>query len=553
MNRGNDPRKKRKLNFEDDDFLFSDNPKINKKTGKAKNEYIVFYALAAIASIAVLIVIGMIFLNQFSNNQVAIEIPATDPENLEHIETPISYESLTGMIIGIDNINRMLLIQNLETRMPSNLVVQNSSDLRGNLGNALIFDSLNIGDIVEIDHSRANIINLTISSNTWERRGVIGLEVLQNNRLQIGNEIFDFNSDTIVLNNGAEYNLYSIHSLSQINIRGVGNTAWFIEVHRGFGIAQIINASNVVNGSLVIDGATIPLGSGINPSDQIVELSEGTHRAIIHGENIITNTRDIEIITNETTIIDLSDIELTAGYLLINLNAVEANVVINGIPRNISEPILLNFGTHIISITAPGFVNYERTFELENHNQTLHITLELAREQENQTTQPNQNGQNGSNQNQSNQNQPNQSTGGFPATNNEPQAQTGRVDIRSIPAGASLFVDGNSVGTTPFTGNLEVGNREIRIQMEGFINTQATLSVTSGINNPVEYELQPLPIAPQPGFNNENPPATENENSAGIQIIPPPGSIQNDPSLPPVMEDDIDITTLPPLFPDDEE
>ncbi|MCL2611439.1 MAG: PEGA domain-containing protein [Defluviitaleaceae bacterium] len=557
MDRRNNSGKKRKLNFEDDDFLFSDSPKINRKTGKTKNEYIVFYALAAIASITVLVIIGVIFFNQFGNNDpiVVVEPPTHEEENddSERIEVPQEYESLKGMITGIDSGNRMLLILNLDTRTPSNLVVQTSSNLRGGLGNAIIFEELRIGDIIEVDHSRANIINLIMSENAWERRAVVGLEVLQNNRLQVGHEILDFNSDTVVLNQGSSYNVYNIHSLNQVTMRGVGNTVWFIEVNRGFGTAQAINGSNIINGRIDIDRTTIPLGPNAIPTEQTLELAEGTHRAVISGENIITDTRDIEIIANETTIIDLSNVELTGGHLLVNLNAVEANVVINGILRNIDEPIFLNFGAHIMSITAPGFVNYERMFELENHNQTLHVTLEVARVEETQTPeQPNLNQPNG---------QPGQNVGGFPGTN-QPQIQTGRVDIRSIPAGASLFVDGTLVGTTPFTGSLEVGNREIRIQMEGFINTQATLSVDSGINNPVEYELQPLPTAPQPGFNNQNPPNDQPpivpSDPPGSHIVPPPGSIPNDPSLPqtpPVIEDDgdLDITTLPPLFPDDDD
>ncbi|MCL1924689.1 MAG: PEGA domain-containing protein [Defluviitaleaceae bacterium] len=548
MNKRNED-KKSKLSFEDDEFLFSDSPRINRK--KSKNEYIVFYAAGAVASIVVLIILSMIFLNQFgigNNGTQTAENPPTynNTNENEIVENPLEdTENILGMIAGIDYQNRMLFIHNLYTRVSSNLVIQNTSNLRGRLGNALIFEELNLGDIVEIDHLRANVVNLTISGNAWERRAVSGIEILENNQLRLGNEIFEFNTDTLVLNQNSEYSIHNINALSQVTMQGVGETVWFIEITRGFGTAQVINASSVINGSLHIDSVTIPLGSEISPLDQVIYLSEGTHRAVIHGENIIRTTRDINVITNELTIIDLADLQLTQGHLLVNLNVPQATVSINGVARDISNPILLNFGQHTVNVVASGFENYERVFMMENNNQTLHVTLEAQ-----QITEVPENTNNEQNNNIAS-NQNNNQGGGFGTNNNAntQQPQTGRVDIRSLPAGASLFVDDVLVGTTPFTGTLEVGTRSIRVQLEGFINTQAALNVTTGINNPVEYELQPLPTIPQPGFPMPDPimppeeEQTDNNQFNNIldPISPPPG-LSTDPPF-----SDLDITSLPPI------
>lgn len=526
------PRRKN-LNFEDDDFLFSDSVRTSARINRKgrKNEYIIFYALAAVISISVLVILTTVFLNQFgaSQNGPSVVIPPiNDVDDYYELGVGVETETLLGLITNIDYTNSVLVVRNLETGTPSNFVIQNSSDLRGRLGNALILEQLNIGDIVEIDYLRTSVVRLTVSPDAWEQRAVTGVSVISSNEINVSGEIFAFNSDILVLNNGNIYNIDNLSTLNQVNIRGLDRTVWFIEISGGFGAMQVINSSGVINGSLHIDGSTIELGYSINPLDQIIDLSEGMHNAVIHGDNINTERREVHIRANETTILDLSNIELTSGNLLVNLNTPEGTVFINGIQRNIEYPILLQFGTHAISVIAPGFANYERPFEFEFNNQTIHIALTSV-----QTTEPPLGefpggvNQNGANQNQANQNEGDgHQVGGFPQTGPPQAANSARVDIRSVPSGASLFVDDILVGTTPFTGNLPVGTRSIRFQMPNFINTGDVIEVLAGNNAPLTYELQPLPSLPQPGF--PPPPPVEHTPPA---IEPPPLS-----ELPPLRE-----------------
>ncbi len=66
----------------------------------------------------------------------------------------------------------------------------------------------------------------------------------------------------------------------------------------------------------------------------------------------------------------------------------------------------------------------------------------------------------------------------------------GKVSIDSKPGTAKIYIDGNPVGTTPFTGKLTVGDHEIRLVARGYYAYNETLSVADSDNNPLMVNLK---------------------------------------------------------------
>lgn len=55
------------------------------------------------------------------------------------------------------------------------------------------------------------------------------------------------------------------------------------------------------------------------------------------------------------------------------------------------------------------------------------------------------------------------------------------LKVDSAPSGAKVFVDGKSVGVTPLAANnIEVGNRNIRVELPGYVPFEKTITVSSG-------------------------------------------------------------------------
>lgn len=530
MKKNNKPKQKRHLTFEDDDFLFNeDQVKKEQKILGIKSEYLVFYIAIAIVGIIVVFVSALGAFNffftggdnntpSFANNQALLNDDNDDGSSLGIELLPNeNYLTFTGMITNIDSSNRVFQIHNVNTRDNYRLFVQTGSELRGRFGQMLVFSEFNPGYIVNVSYNPDNNniyrINIYDGNDYWENRFVTGLQVDPNGIIIYEGSIYVFNSELLVVNNGLPYSVENIYPLTMVTMRGIGNTVWYIEVERGFGTIQIVNNPAIINGSVEISReASAPIGSGANPLDQIVQVSEGAHTLVVHGDNISLYTRDVIVVNGQTTSVDLSDIELTSGYLNINVND-SAIVTVNGVQVNAQGPINLPFGTHRVIAQMQGYESFSEVIEFEEHNQNLNIALIRTQ-----------------NQNQNN-NQPSS------------DAVTRRVEIRSTPSGASVSIDGTHVGNTPIVTDVLQGAREVTLQLEGFTTTVAPIFVASH-NLPFDFELQPLPTSPQPGL-----PVVDSATVTPPNVTPP----HNTPLLPEAPATNIppSVVSPPPVNQDD--
>lgn len=90
----------------------------------------------------------------------------------------------------------------------------------------------------------------------------------------------------------------------------------------------------------------------------------------------------------------------------------------------------------------------------------------------------------------------------------------GALAITTVPAGASVQVDGKDTGLTPLTvGNLTGGNHTIAVSLDGFTSLSQTVIVIPGQTLPVSIDLLPVPqqITPQQ--------KTETTHAAGPEAV----------------------------------
>lgn len=508
MNRKNQPKRK-SITFEDDDFIFSEEP-VSKREQRIlgiKSEYMVFYIAIAIVGVILAFVLSLSSMNFFgaggsastgsSNNQTLGTPPIDTPTDGDILlGSPESTQTFLGIITAIDSANQVFAIQNVNTRQSSAYMVQTGTDLRGTFNQALIFSEFSVGDFVDVTHIEETInltrLALSTDASVWDGR-FTGLEINhQNNTLLVDGQVFAFNTDTMVFNEGAPYSLDQLHPLSIVLMRGVGNTVWYIESIQGFGTLRVIGSENIMGGFLEIGReGTIPLGEDVSPLDQELDVTSGVHRLVIHGDNIATETRDIIIQNGELYYLDLSDIEITHGHLHVHINQASAILTLNGMPLGLDEPVRLPFGQYRIIAQAPGYVAFDDLVDFEYHGQSLTIVL---------IPEPLTGAGNGSNE----------------------SIVTGRVEIRTEPAGAYVFIDNVLVGISPVITHVELGQRHVVVQMDDFHATHMAIMV-SNHNVPWVFELQPTPANAQPGLPNQLPPTSPPDaDGSGIPIVQPP-------------------------------
>lgn len=96
-----------------------------------------------------------------------------------------------------------------------------------------------------------------------------------------------------------------------------------------------------------------------------------------------------------------------------------------------------------------------------------------------------------------------------------------KLVVVSVPI-ANLFIDGELVGRTPFTGRLPLGPHELSVQAEGYNSRKRSVDVATSDNAPVEFTLRRIKDGPgRPSKKKTNPP-TESSASGPSEPAPKP-------------------------------
>jgi hypothetical protein len=72
-------------------------------------------------------------------------------------------------------------------------------------------------------------------------------------------------------------------------------------------------------------------------------------------------------------------------------------------------------------------------------------------------------------------------------------AQPGKLQITSNPEGARVLIDGEAVGTTPYTSNLPEGEYDVRVELDGYFPSTESVTVVGGGRDSLRVALERVP------------------------------------------------------------
>jgi hypothetical protein len=168
---------------------------------------------------------------------------------------------------------------------------------------------------------------------------------------------------------------------------------------------------------------------------------------------------------------------VVTGRVLVRSTPSGARVLVNGTPRGETPLAIrdLEFGTHTITVEAPGYPRWQRTVTLtaERPAQSFEVALD----------------------------NPGAASGTAPAGTPPASAAPGGrapagtatagLQIDSRPAGAQVWVDGTLAGVTPLLLlNVSVGTHSVRIELPGFRPWTTSVSVATGERTRVAASLE---------------------------------------------------------------
>lgn len=212
---------------------------------------------------------------------------------------------------------------------------------------------------------------------------------------------------------------------------------------------------NVPGAAVLIDGTEV----GITPL--MTAFTAGSYKLVIQMLGYESYESDLMIPADKKVVIT-AELELVAGTIVLNIKPAGAAVELDGVDQGTSPDVSLDLvspGEHVLKVTKDGYTAYEQPLTLARRQEiTLTITLE---------------------------------------------ANSGVLVVNSVPDGAAVFADGDTLGETPLREpSMSSGLHSLRLTSEGradaFLTVDVRLGEETSVNHVFKRDPGGLRVLPEP-------------------------------------------------------
>lgn len=417
--------------FEYFDSEKSQKQKNPKKLPPQKSKYPVFMTLAIGCGIIVFVILFIIMQNTFSTGKKSNKVE----ENYTYEPTTYSYTSsesqineLTDEYMGVirmksDSFNAVT-IYNITADENADYTIAGKTEMRDEYGKTLVFEEFAEGDLITFAYDKDNnLISMKKTDKGFKETLQNGFKInTVDMTIAAGMKTYSYSEMTKFLYRNEEFDPKLLDSsIDIITISGYNDKIWSVTLNKGHGEIEIIKNDKIKNGIIEIDTSVY---KKLSDADTI-KLNEGFHKIVIKGDNIDSFTKEIGLTVNEKFTLNLSEINIRAGKVTIKTNVTDFALYINGNLELSREPLELEYGNYTIEIVKYGYTTYSSQFKVNSPEKT--INAQLTKE-----------------------------------------VKMGTLTVNSTPTGASLMIDGNSVGTTPYSSDVTQGEHSITLKKDGY-------------------------------------------------------------------------------------
>lgn len=263
---------------------------------------------------------------------------------------------------------------------------------------------------------------------------VTGLKVDSSRRLLEGEESsFTYGVQAMFLYNGAEIDPEELEPCDVLELKGINDIVWSVNVVEYHGYIAVENKENIINGLFQLDEEeALPL-----EEVERIAVKEGTHTVTVSGDNIEKRTDSIFVETGEVYEYDLSKAQEKVGVLIINCNVSDYKLYINGTQVDSTVPSVLPLGEYDVVILKNGYMEWSQHVTL--NTDTVSIDANLQKD-----------------------------------------LQIGTVIVSADVDGGTVYIDGKEMGITPIELNLPYGSYELDVEKSGYRRFSTTIMVSSG-------------------------------------------------------------------------
>lgn len=229
--------------------------------------------------------------------------------------------------------------------------------------------------------------------------------------------------------------LENISPLDYVKIKGYDNgkinRAYSIEILKSHGEIQFQNMDSISNAKVYINDKQYSM-----KSDSRVLLTEGTYNVKVTGSNIMDITKQVNVVPDNPTVIDLSKIQVKTGVLNITSNVDGYKLYLNDKEQNAGESPLLEYGTYTVKATKDGYKDFTSSVTIDSDTNTLNIKMKKSE------------------------------TGGT-------------LNLNSVPSSAEIYIDGSYAGTGSVSRSVALGSYVVECKADGYNSDKKQINVSA--------------------------------------------------------------------------
>lgn len=229
--------------------------------------------------------------------------------------------------------------------------------------------------------------------------------------------------------------LENISPLDYVKIKGYDNgkinRAYSIEILKSHGEIQFQNMDSISNAKVYINDKQYSM-----KSDSRVLLTEGTYNVKVTGSNTMDITKQVNVVPDNPTVIDLSKIQVKTGVLNITSNVDGYKLYLNDKEQNAGESPLLEYGTYTVKATKDGYKDFTSSVTIDSDTNTLNIKMKKSE-------------------------------------------TDGTLNLNSVPSSAEIYIDGSYAGTGSVSRSVALGSYVVECKADGYNSDKKQINVSA--------------------------------------------------------------------------
>ena len=289
-------------------------------------------------------------------------------------------KSLSGVILNKDASKENITVYSADTGEERTFDLTEASLITDMNGNTIPFDSLSVGDPVDVTYllgDSVRVQRVKLSSEASTVRDVTGAEVNTNTKtVRYRGHMYHFDGKLLCLYQGREYDPADIDGLHVFNMTVVGDHIYVIRVSRSVGTVVINYIEELKDATIRFTSDSGSREAIIQPQMDPIMLVEGFQNYTVTKEGRVIAEGSVFVTANERKTLTITPDEERKGRVdvIVTPSGADAKIFWNGEEQSGTE-IEAAYGEYLLRVEAEGYEPVEQTVTLNQSYMRVEVQL----------------------------------------------------------------------------------------------------------------------------------------------------------------------------------